>query len=62
MCLNDKRTGFLMNNKENATYPGEKRSLRTQELFRGARQLLIEHNGTCYRLCITRQNKLILTK
>jgi len=32
------------------------------ELFRGHREVRIEHAGQTYRLRITRQNKLILTK
>lgn len=33
-----------------------------EELFRGGRELLIEHGGVRYRLRITRRNKLILQK
>jgi hemin uptake protein HemP len=36
--------------------------LSTQELFRGRREIWIEHEGVCYRLRITRRNKLILQK
>lgn len=37
--------------------------LDARQLFQGGlRELLIEHEGECYRLRITRQNKLILTK
>lgn len=32
------------------------------ELFKGRQEVLIEHAGQTYRLRITRQNKLILTK
>ena len=32
------------------------------ELLRGARRLLIEHDGETYTLHLTRQNKLLLTK
>lgn len=35
---------------------------RSGELFRGAREILIRHEGQDYRLRITQQNKLILTK
>jgi len=31
-------------------------------LFQGRKELVIVHDGHQYRLCITRQNKLILTK
>ena len=31
-------------------------------LFKGGREVVIQHDGQTYRLRITRQNKLILTK
>jgi hemin uptake protein HemP len=37
-------------------------SLKSEKLFGGAREVLIEHAGACYRLRITNSNKLILTK
>lgn len=36
--------------------------LDSEALFRGAREIRIVHDGTQYRLTITRLNKLILTK
>ncbi len=36
--------------------------LRAEELFRGRREVYIEHDGKQYRLRITRRNKLILQK
>ncbi|HEY7328371.1 MAG TPA: hemin uptake protein HemP [Gemmataceae bacterium] len=36
--------------------------LDAQELFRGQREICIEHEGKRYRLRITRRNKLILQK
>ncbi len=36
--------------------------LSSQQLFAGKKEVLIQHNGQLYRLRITRQNKLILTK
>jgi hemin uptake protein HemP len=33
-----------------------------EELFRGRREIVIEHEGARYRLRITRRNKLILQK
>lgn len=37
--------------------------LRSEELFRnGNNELLIEHRGECYRLRLTRHDKLILNK
>ena len=35
---------------------------QSQALFGGRREILIEHGGHAYRLRITRQDKLILTK
>lgn len=34
----------------------------SRELFQAERQLLIRHGAEVYRLRVTRQNKLILTK
>lgn len=36
--------------------------LQSQDLFRDAKTLCIEHNGDIYNLRLTRNNKLILTK
>lgn len=36
--------------------------LRSQTLFQGKREIVIEHEGQYYRLRITRRNKLILQK
>jgi hemin uptake protein HemP len=33
-----------------------------RQLFRGEREIVIEHDGVRYRLRITRRNKLILQK
>lgn len=41
---------------------GEFRRLAAEELFAGARELRIVHGGEEYRLSITRNGKLILTK
>lgn len=38
------------------------RSIESATLFAGRTELLIIHNGSPYRLRITRQDKLILTK
>lgn len=37
-------------------------TLTTEELFAGKDEIVLIHNGSAYRLRITRQNKLILTK
>jgi hemin uptake protein HemP len=38
------------------------RILQAAEVFAGEREVLIEHAGVCYRLRITRRNRLILQK
>ncbi len=38
------------------------KSYDSRDLFRGRQEILIEHAGHAYRLRITRQDKLILTK
>ncbi len=45
-----------------ASAPGEPRRLSSRVLFGGRRELLIEHEGALYRLRVTSQDKLILTK
>lgn len=40
----------------------EPRAVTSDELFRGATELVIKHAGALYRLKITRQGKLILNK
>lgn len=39
-----------------------KPKLSTEQLFGTAREVIIVHKGEEYRLCITRNEKLILTK
>lgn len=36
--------------------------IESADLFGGRNELIIEHNGDCYRLRITSNGKLILTK
>lgn len=36
--------------------------IRSEDLFGTAREVLLEHRGELYRLRITRQGRLILTK
>jgi hemin uptake protein HemP len=36
--------------------------LDSRDLFIGTREIIIEHGGELYRLRLTQQNKLILTK
>ena len=40
----------------------EAKTIVADELFKGRREILIEHAGETYRLRITRRNKLILQK
>lgn len=42
--------------------PPPLRLVASDELFRGQREVWIEHDGVRYRLRITRRNKLILQK
>lgn len=50
----------LVQNDARGTAPV--RSVTSEELFRGAQEIAIEHAGAIYRLKITRQGKLILNK
>ena len=45
-----------------ATAAPAPRMLTSAELFGGHDEIIVLHNGAPYRLRITRQNKLILTK
>ncbi|THK38410.1 hemin uptake protein HemP [Ensifer sp. MPMI2T] len=38
------------------------RIVESRDLFRGDSEILISHDGTIYRMKITRQGKLILNK
>jgi hemin uptake protein HemP len=44
------------------TSPAQRTMIRSEELFGGRRELGILHAGGMYRLSLTRQGKLILTK
>ena len=41
---------------------GSQPIVESHELFRGASEILISHDGAIYRMRITRQGKLILNK
>ena len=41
---------------------GPEPTVVSEDLFRGKREIVIEHDGVRYRLRITRRNKLILQK
>ena len=45
-----------------ATRPGDVRLLKSSDLFGTDMEVQIDHDGTLYRLKITRQGKLILNK
>lgn len=45
-----------------ADAPANQPSLTTEELFGGATEIGIAHQGLTYRLRITRQGKLVLNK
>ena len=42
--------------------PGVRRTLKSDELFAGATEVLIQHKQDLYRLMITKAGKLILNK
>ncbi len=37
-------------------------TLKSEDILRGSKEVVIEHAGAIYRLKLTRQNKLILNK
>jgi hemin uptake protein HemP len=49
-------------NKEAPKNIASNRAVTSEELFSGARELVIKHAGENYRLRLTNQGKLILTK
>jgi hemin uptake protein HemP len=49
-------------NKENPRSVASNREVTSEVLFSGARELVIKHAGEDYRLRLTNQGKLILTK
>jgi hemin uptake protein HemP len=42
--------------------PASIRSVPSEDLLKGERQVLILHNGEAYRLLVTRNDKLLLQK
>jgi hemin uptake protein HemP len=52
---------FELHTQHGATLVSRPR-IQSAELFGSAREVLIEHGGEEYRLRLTRQDKLILTK
>ena len=52
-----------LDNKSSATeQPLSAVVARSEELLRGGKELIILHQGAAYRLTVTRNGKLILTK
>lgn len=41
---------------------GNVRTLDSQSILAGKKQVVIQHGDMQYRLCVTKENKLILTK
>lgn len=58
----DRRPGQPQGEKKQPSAFGSPLELSSGDLFRGNREVLIEHNGEAYRLRITRTGKLILNK
>ena len=54
--------GCIMDEKKNRTGDAGQKVLHSEELFGSEKLVLIRHEGATYRLMITRQGKLILTK
>lgn len=51
-----------MKQKDDKLAPGQKLSIRSEDLFQGSREIVIEHAQEKYRLIITKAGKLILNK
>jgi hemin uptake protein HemP len=59
--------GNVSNDRHNVASPGRNISvvndrIDSRDLFLGTREIIIAHGGDAYRLRLTAQNKLILTK
>lgn len=52
----------MMNAEKKTSALGATAVYESRDLFRGATEIGIEHDGAIYRLKITRQGKLILNK
>ncbi|HHV47678.1 MAG TPA: hemin uptake protein HemP [Rhodocyclaceae bacterium] len=61
-CLSSDAAPIAATNAAADTCPPVTRTLLSQALFGNASEICIHHMGTDYRLRITRQDKLILTK
>ena len=60
--MNEKQPFPDQPHKTTADAGGKELRLDSRQLFAGGRELTICHDGQEYRLRITRQNRLILTK
>lgn len=60
MCQNNCQS--LAERLEINAHGNEIKRITSQELLAGKQEVFIEHEGCCYCLRLTRQNKLILTK
>ena len=54
--------GCIMDEIKSKAGDAGQKVLRSEELFGSEKLILIRHEGATYRLMITRQGKLILTK
>lgn len=61
-CESDAQPCSAAESGSDRAAPVEERAIASHELFEGAREVMIEHQHAKYRLRITRQGKLILTK
>ena len=52
----------VKDNAANNTQASKNRVITSEDLFAGSRELVIKHAGDEYRLRLTSQGKLILTK
>jgi len=60
--MHDDRTNPAPTHSPVATpVPGPARRIRSEDIMRGAREVVIEHDGRQYQLRITQNGKLILT-
>jgi hemin uptake protein HemP len=51
-----------MSTEQRANQPDSVQVIKSQELFGQQNQVVIQHGDKQYRLCVTKENKLILTK
>ena len=54
-------SGPLRSSAALSPVPGQPRRIRSEDILRGAREIVIEHDGRQYQLRVTQNGKLILT-